>query len=168
VVLFFLWTCNFPGIKERLQWRRDLFFEIAGAGCAGAIALSGFGKIANRGEYKTKVVNGQSFTYYEFISLTDNDFDNLAPGSFVQLWRFAREYQNNIIDYLYGFSNVIPNLIWGHSAIYMGKKNGQHTFSDATGGISSTNELEFEIRIAAQLYDAEGIPPEAKWDLTIP
>ncbi len=136
----------------------------AGLGAPGALAYLGFGCIVNRRTRKSTVREGRTVRYSDVTSLAVSDFDNLQPGSLLQLWKTHHMFEEFVIyaelSRLRIAAGLEPNpapLGEGHSLYFVGMIDGAAHVADQWDTarlLSDWNEYPF--RIAAQWFDATG------------
>lgn len=157
-----LWTSSLKEQKKMFARNPTRYMPYLGAGAAGAVAFCGFGKIVNEGEYVTELYKGRQVTYYRYKNLEETDFANISPGSLIQFWYSDFSY-NYIMRFIAGINEDDVDEVIGHSAVLM-----DSTYvADQRGIYSEKRIANWKFRIVAQLYDAENIPPEEKWNLNL-
>ncbi|MCA9466746.1 MAG: hypothetical protein KC643_15070 [Nitrospira sp.] len=145
---------NWNSPNWKLRW--------AGLGAPGAIVYAGFGSLANARSLQSLTNNGRTIHYRGVRTLQSRDFQRIAPGSLLQIWRPG--VYEKIIAFVSGIdthpSNHISERWWGHSLFFMGlDSNGDPLVADQYGVTQSlVNDWgEYSFWIAAQWFDATGI-----------
>lgn len=127
--LHYIWSSN---LKQLRAIKNLALRPYAGLGAVGVLLMSGFGSLVNQHEEIPRKIGNN---YYYFLNtLSEEDWDNLPPGSLLQCWRSKTLYEEIIkcTNRVIRLDEVQINDDDGHSLIFMGNVNGMRVVADQT------------------------------------